>query len=294
MQITVIDALMGAGKTSYAIQYINEHPELSFIYCTPFLDEVERIKIQCYDAHFYEPTYAIGRKIDDFNNLLMSGCNIVVTHSTFANANDDTINYLQNSNYVLILDEVLNVLEDFNDVCSSVTQKVNSKDIQMLLDNNFISVDEYGRVSWTANSYLGGKYSDVERMAKNGTLIFIDNTLLVWEFPATIFKLLKETIVLTYMFDGSILKPYFQYHDISWDLKSVRKKDGKYQLTEYDDYQEDIRKCAEMIEIFDNPEYNDYKNYSLSKNWYMKTENLDPLKNHLNNYLKNIKHAKAD
>ena len=42
--IHVIDAPCGAGKSSFAIQMINQHPEQRFIYCAPFLDELDRIK----------------------------------------------------------------------------------------------------------------------------------------------------------------------------------------------------------------------------------------------------------
>ena len=91
----MIDDFMGKGKTSFAIQFINENPDYSYIYCTPFLDEVDRISASCPDANFAAPTFFNGRKIDDFNALLMDGRNIVVTHATFTNATDDTLEYLK-------------------------------------------------------------------------------------------------------------------------------------------------------------------------------------------------------
>ncbi|MHA4067886.1 hypothetical protein ACX16W_22875 [Bacillus cereus] len=54
MTVKVIDAICGAGKTSYAIQYMNEHKDKLFIYVTPFLTEVERIKEQTIQE-FFEP-----------------------------------------------------------------------------------------------------------------------------------------------------------------------------------------------------------------------------------------------
>lgn len=33
--ITIIDAPCGAGKTSFAIQHINENTSESFVFCTP-------------------------------------------------------------------------------------------------------------------------------------------------------------------------------------------------------------------------------------------------------------------
>lgn len=42
--VTVVDSIMGSGKTSWAIQYINESPMATkFIFITPYLTEIERI-----------------------------------------------------------------------------------------------------------------------------------------------------------------------------------------------------------------------------------------------------------
>lgn len=37
--IVVVDSLMGQGKTSWAIQYMDSHPEENFIYIAPLLSE---------------------------------------------------------------------------------------------------------------------------------------------------------------------------------------------------------------------------------------------------------------
>ena len=294
--ITVLDDFMGKGKTSFAIQFINRHRrDLSYVYCTPFLDEVERIRQCCPDANFLAPTYASGRKIDDFNLLLMEGANIVVTHSTFTNATDETIEYLRDSNYVLIMDETLSTLENFNDVCTDMTQRVNRKDIQMLRDKGIIQVDDYGYVSWVGESYMGGKYSDVERLAKNGTLLFLDDSMLVWQFPAYIFALFRKVLILTYCFDGSILKPYFQYHGLQYEKKSVEYVDGRYELTDYRVDYETLAKYRGLITVYDNKKANDYKNHALSKSWYnrrSKTE-LDELQRNLRNFFLNTMKAKS-
>ena len=293
--ITVVDDFMGKGKTSFAIQTINEHLNCSYVYCTPFLDEVDRIKRSCPEADFAAPTFAKGRKIDDFNALLMDGRNIVVTHSTFTNATDDTVEYLKGSNYILILDETLTTLENFNDVCSDAAQMVNRKDINMLVDKGIIQVDDYGYVSWNGESYLGGKYSDVERLAKNGTLLFLDDTMLVWQFPAYIFELFRKVLVLTYCFSGSILKPYFQYHELQWETKSVAFKDGRYELVDYRVDNDLLAKYKSLITIYGNKKANSYKNHALSKSWYGKQsqEEIKKLQKNLINYFTNVMKAKS-
>ena len=293
--ITVLDDFMGKGKTSFAIQFINEHSDLSYVYCTPFLDEVDRIRQCCPESNFLAPTYANGRKIDDFNALLMEGANIVVTHSTFTNATDETIEYLRDSNYVLIMDETLSALEDFNNVCTDMTQRVNRKDIQMLRDKGIIQVDDYGYVSWIGESYIGGKYSDVEKLAKNRTLLFLDDSMLVWQFPAYIFALFREVLILTYCFDGSILKPYFQYHDLKYVKKSVDCTDGRYELTDYRLDYETLAKYRGLITVYENPKANDFKNHALSKSWYNRRSKaeLEGLQKNLKNFFLNTMKAKS-
>ena len=69
---------------------MNENPDKSFIYCTPFLNEIARIK-ESTDSKFFDPKNFSSTKIEDFNKLLMEGKNIAVTHTTFANSNDLTI-----------------------------------------------------------------------------------------------------------------------------------------------------------------------------------------------------------
>lgn len=309
--ITVIDSVMGKGKTQFLIQYMNENHEKAFIYCTPFLDEIERIrgrwndktggwavKPACPRLHFSEPTFYNGRKIDDFNKLLFESRNITVTHATFANATEETIQNIKEGGYTLILDETLNTLVDFNDICTG--QKLRKGDIDLLIGHGFISVDSFGVVSWLDKTYKDNRYSDVERMAKNGTLLLINGTLLYWEFPYTIFKYFKEVYIATYLFEGSIMCSYLKSHNISWTKKSVccdgETEDGKkhYSLTDYTPDIETIRTFKNLITIFQNEKMNDYTGSSLSKTWFQKYANnieMDRLKNNLYNFFKN--HMKA-
>jgi len=41
--IKIVDAIMGAGKTSAAINLINNNPDKLFLFVTPYLSEVDRI-----------------------------------------------------------------------------------------------------------------------------------------------------------------------------------------------------------------------------------------------------------
>lgn len=64
--ITVVDARMGRGKSSAAIQYMNEHKtEKRFMYITPYLTEVERICECCdFDQPDSDPsTFLVVKKL---------------------------------------------------------------------------------------------------------------------------------------------------------------------------------------------------------------------------------------
>lgn len=278
---------------------MNSAQNESFIYCTPFLDEVERIK-RATNIGMREPSYKGGRKLDDFNDLLMDGENIVVTHSTFANANADTLEFLRQGNYTLILDEVLDILNNYNDV---VGDSLNKADIKLLINEGFIEVDDYGKVAWIKESYPTSKYSNVERLARNGNLFYLDDTMLVWQFPAEIFSTFKEVYILTYLFRGSYLKPYLEYHEIGYEMKGIDNSGEKYVLTEYKSDKEDRAKLKELITIYTDPKLEgEYKSFKLSSTWFKKrrekkrkqsNEDIQKLKNSIYNYFRNKAKAKA-
>lgn len=290
--VTVIDAIMGSGKTSWAIQEINENPGISYIYVTPFLSEVARIKEFCH-RQFEEPQYKGGRKLDDFNCLLMDGKDIVVTHSTFANSNAETMELIENGEYVLILDETLDILVEFNEVA---TNRINKADVNMLLREGFISYDKYGNVEWLKDHYPDTRYQDVERLARNGNLFYLDGSMLVWQFPPEIFKTFKKIFLLTYMFDGSFLKPYFEYHKIPYDLNGIQNINGRYEITDYNHDCERQKEFKPLIDILDDVKLNNYNASALSKSWFKRQNKntLKKLQSNIYNYLRNIAKAKAE
>jgi hypothetical protein len=289
--------MCGKGKTSWAIELINANPNQSFIYVTPLLTEIERIKSNA-NATFFEPTYNGGRKLNSFNELLSRGCNIATTHSTFSNANDETIELLKQGNYTLILDEVMDVVTEFNSIGSNREHPIREQDVKMLLDKELISIDEFGRVSWIGESYIGGKYTEVERIAKSGNLLLINNTLFLWEFPAEIFDIINNTFVLTYMFDGSFMKYFFQYHHLQYGLVGIEHNTDGYHLAKYRPDHDEREKYKKLINICLDNKLNQYSSAAFSSTWYRNNisttnEVAKKLKNELYNYFHNDRHAKA-
>jgi len=95
-KVKVIDSIMGSGKTSAAIDMMNNSgTDDNFIFITPYLDEVDRIKKSISSKQIYEPKVKkkgdkTQYKFESFHELLSQNKNIVATHNLLKNANDET------------------------------------------------------------------------------------------------------------------------------------------------------------------------------------------------------------
>lgn len=308
-KITVIDAPCGQGKTTWAIQEMNANKARNYIFCTPFLDEISRVQrgtaYSKDNNRFWQPTTQNkdGTKITGFNNLLAYDKCIAVTHTTFLNANEETLSLIRNGGYSLIIDEALEVVTEFNKVQSvenAPKQSVTDGDLKMLLERKIINIEQNGRVVWCGGEYGNDyKFSELERFAKLGRLYCAHSKLLLVIFPAELFEAFEKIYVLTYMFNGSIMKSYFDLFGIDYELNSVCNKSGRYELIEYDSNIDIAFRshCKELIHICDNKRMNDYGKNALSKTWYVGStkdgERLKKLKNNISNYFcRYLKHPK--
>ena len=102
-KVTVVDSIMGSGKTSWAIEYMNEifgEGARRIIYVTPYIDEIKRVK-QNTNKNFKEPDQKKGKgsKLNHFKKLLEDGENIITTHALFGMFDEDVMILLKNYNY---------------------------------------------------------------------------------------------------------------------------------------------------------------------------------------------------
>ena len=273
-KIIVIDSPCGAGKTSFAIQRMTEDRENSYIFCTPFLGEIARIRRECGKDRFVEPHNFDSSKLDDFNRLLSEGADIAVTHSTFINATLETLSLIEQGEYTIFLDEAMDVIVDFNKVTSverSPEQTANSKDIEILTEKGFIEIGDHGLVRWVGGDCQGSKFSEVERLARLNRLYCVNGSMLVCVFPPEIFRAFKQVYVMTYLTDGNLIKYYFDIFGLEYTVVNVTHDGIRYQIAEYNTEVEHAfrAKCRELIEVCDLPRLNaGYKKTAFSKNWY--------------------------
>lgn len=288
-KINVIDSIMGSGKTSWAIQFMNESgPFERFIYITPFLSEVERIKTHAVNRDFIEPNNANeeGRKLRSLKDLIVKGHDIVSTHSLFQAADDELIDLLTDSGYTLILDEVMDVIEPVVNVKASDIKKLEaSGDIR--IDNN--------KVHWIGDPHDDSRYSDIRLLAQAGNLFYHRGKFLVWAFPPAVFRALNQVYVMTYLFDGSLQRNYYDMFNFEYEYNSVKQADSRYELAPYDKRAEKREELFALIDLYEGKlnEIGSRKN-ALSAT-YLRNADVDvlkPLRNNTYNFFMNIAKAK--
>lgn len=280
---------MGSGKTSWSIQHINKNPFANFLYITPFLEEVERI-IRNTNRDFTQPVNRGNGKLDAINELLACQADIASTHELFKHLDEESRENIKNGHYILILDEVLNVIEPYDNI--------RNDDMRLLKESGCVTVDNDGFVIWNKNKIdYDTKYNEIKILADNKSLIYINQKLLLWRYPPEIFTLFDEVYILTYLFEASILKNYFDLYKIGYEQKSISVQNKEYFITDF--FVPNTSIYIEKINIY-NGKLNEnihQKINSLSVTWFkakINQDNIKQIKRNLYNYFSNILSAKAD
>lgn len=292
-KITVIDSLMGTGKTSWAIQMMAEAPEIQkFIFITPFLSEVERIKTALPEKNFKEPTNknSKGKKLEGLKRLLANGNNIVSTHALFKRCDEEVIDLLNANGYILILDECMEVVEEVDIV---------EEDIKILFKSETIIEDENKWIKWVGTDReYNGAFKDIMESCFNNNIYHYGDHFYLWTFPVSIFSTFSKVYILTYMFDGQLQKYYFDIFGTEYEYRSVAKVNDKYELTEYRK-DIDLSAIADLLHIYEG-KLNDIGKgkFTMSVSDMQKLKSkpalLKAMKNNIYNYFMNVVKSKSD
>jgi hypothetical protein len=302
--IRVVDSIMGSGKTSAAINMMNNDIDdygegNNYIFITPYLSEVERVKDSCAGRKFYEPKIYTKNgetfyKLDSLHQLLKDNKNIATTHSLFKMATEETKELIYTGNYILILDEVMEVVRELH---------ISASDVKMLFNEGWIYLED-GFVLWNNQKEIEegtytGEFVHVKKMAQNRNLVLHNNTILLWNFPNDIFGLFKDTYILTYLFDAQIQKSYFDMFGIKYERYIATCDDnGRYVFKPNNGHSDKPykNKLKSKIHIYDGTLNRiGNKPYSLSKSWFKDNKALrGRLKNNVLNYFTNILKSKSE
>ena len=115
--IEVLDSIMGSGKSTGIIKWIDDNPNQRYIYVSPLLSEVEqggRLQQSLDKVSFETPNDKGVTKGADMLRLLQDGVNISCTHSLYLNMTDEHFKHIYNNDYIVIIDEEIDVIGGFN------------------------------------------------------------------------------------------------------------------------------------------------------------------------------------
>lgn len=286
MKTYVVDCIMGSGKSSAAINFINSSDDdKKFLVITPYLDEIKRYKQECSRKHFKEPVYDGGSKLDNIKELLKNGENVVSTHALFHKFDRDMISSCETLGYTLIMDEVSDVVEEY---------PITVDDVNNLLKTYCKYDSATGKITWREDKQsYEGKFSDIKLMCNTGSVVLARKHMLLWLFPVEVFKAFEEVYILTYMFNAQIQRYYYDYYNVPYEYMYVAGDSlDTYTFTKYKSGEDDLS-FTNLINIIDHEKLNiiGKDRFALSKAWYInnsKTAIMKQLKNNLNNYFRNM------
>lgn len=290
--IMVCDAIMGSGKSSAAITYMNEHRDERFIYITPYNDETERIRASCPGLDFAVPEKNVPgtgySKSGHIAKLVQAGRNISATHQAFKFLAAETWSMIQEQGYTLFIDESL----QWVDTCT-----YSHADLQLLTSAGVLGVDGDEHVV-LREEYFGDVFRDVVRMLRSRDLITYQDsdskkTFAYWKIPPSAILCFQKVFVMTYIFKGQDIAHMFEMYRLPYRMIGIeRDAGGTYRFSDtrfsMPDYTANL---GSMIHILDNRKINSVGDgtYNLSMTWYAKNPaGVERLKKNVANYFTHI------
>ena len=300
MKVKILDVIMGGGKTTAMINYINSYVgDEKFIFVTPYLTEVERIIDACPNKEFYQPLPKPS-KLYNLKNLLKGNNNIAMCHALLYYLDQEVINMIKDKNYILIMDEVVDVVVPYEKK-KAIEKKegITRSDINCILKNYGHLDPKTHLIVWEKDSYDGG-LNKYKQMCKLGCIaLYGSNQDPLWLFPADVFTAFKDVYIMTYMFDAQIQKYYYDLKGIKYEYLFVDiNSDGDYFISK-DPPKSKLKDYYSLINICEREKlnYNKNKKYDFSKSWYKINQNnniIVQLKNNVGNYFRNICKASSN
>ena len=281
--VRVVDAPCGTGKTTTAIQEIN-NSNTPVVFCTPFLSEVTRIGAECErviaidESKEFKAIYK-GNKIDIVKELLAEGKSVAITHELFKLFDGDCYEYIQEYGYNLYLDEVVTSVTNFG---------LKTADIQHLLKVRAIDMLDTREVVWLEPEY-DGVFNILKKAVYSGDVYIFNisdkKQLLVWELSICKFIFFKNVTILTYLFEGGELSCFFKINNVPYTLYSM--KDHK--VLPYNKHLENRQNLKQLINIYEGKANKNFKG-TLSATYYSNDKNKSDIvqvKKNADSYFKN-------
>lgn len=281
--IKVIDYIMGARKSSYVFEMINNSPNKRFIYVTPLLSEAEERAVGESGASCMEsPSDYNGTKAQDLLRLLREGRSISTTHSLFISLTQEHIELIRYWKYTVVIDETIDFIESYN--------KYTQDDVKDLFLRSDLKTteDKNGLVTMDWSVSPGNHYSDLKGLCDVGMLYSTKepHTMLNIQVPPVMFEAANEVIVVTYMFRTSAMNSFMLLHGYTVEFLDIPElKVNELNIKRM------IKENLKLIEMKAVDKFFDsYRDTALSHSWWdkaLKDGNAEVLFKKISNWFVN-------
>ena len=310
--VYVVDAIMGSGKTTAAINYINSHFGEKIMYVTPYVDEAKRIQQNCERRGFAVPSEIASvqhngkpTKYSDLVRLVEDGRNIATTHSLYKRCDPPLLAKIKEQGYTLIIDENIDCLETNErlrngDIYNSDTIMENSKDVMDLCQLGYlVKVKEYTRgesryIVFDKNpekpyGSTGCHANLFKRISARGITVCLDKDDLdpeerifeqvFWSLRPEVLSSFRNVFIMTYLFEYQGLYYLIKANNIEYKTIGIIKENEELNFNFGDQSRNHIPEWTKhldsLIDILDNKALNAIgeKRCALSINWF--TKNTD-------------------
>lgn len=233
-EIQVLDAICGAGKSTWAFQHMKENADKRWVYVSPYLSEVGgteekgegddlhytkgRIQDVLPDMQFKYPTRTPSKR-ESFLRLIDRGENVGITHSLFSQMNEEVLEILSNNEYQLMIDETLDFI--------SIYDELTEEDLTLFMTSGIISVEEESkRVLFNRSEYNKGVLKGLKELCDNRCLYLYTSettsgekkTLMIQKINPYIINAFQSTTILTYRWESSLMWAWMKLNSMEYSL----------------------------------------------------------------------------
>ena len=226
--IRICDAIMGSGKTEAAIKWMNDSPdEMKFVFVTPYLSEVERIKTSCQRKDFKEPARKKQRKLFGLKDLLAAGVNIATTHNLFGTLDADTLQLIRKNHYHLVLDEC--IYETGLKMAGGI--EFCEDDYEACKELGYIEENEDGECRWVQEDYNGRAFAFLKDKLSEDPMSYTDGYF--YKKPTgEEYTSFESVTLLTYLFPFQMQRALFDIMGLDYSFIGVEKTPAGYVFTD--------------------------------------------------------------
>lgn len=265
--VEVLDSVMGSGKTTAVLAWMDNHPEQRYIYVSPLLSEVVeggRVDNNTHNIAWATPSTdndeGYATKQEALLAILREGMSVLCTHKLYLAMTDEHMALVEAHGYIVILDEEVSVIDGINNYSYS--------DIRWLMQYGHVTVcDEDGMLQWNGTEEIGKyhKYEQLKHLCDAQSLYTAkrSESILVTQLPVRLITAAKRVIILTYMFEGNILDCFLR-------LKNIESKP----FTDVVVNQIDMDKIRSLVTIVPAPKIFTLKG-KLSSTWWKSASTAD-------------------